>query len=55
MIQYKMLLCIYAFLQLIQRLYDPLEGAVLFDGVDLRDLNVAWLRQQASGTRVCAR
>jgi ATP-binding cassette subfamily B (MDR/TAP) protein 1 len=31
---------------LIERFYDPLQGAVLLDGVDLRSLNVRWLRQQ---------
>ncbi|VDN17645.1 unnamed protein product [Dibothriocephalus latus] len=32
--------------QLIQRLYDPLEGRVTLDGVDVRQLDVNWLRQQ---------
>ena len=32
--------------QLIQRLYDPLSGEVFIDGVDIRNLNVAWLREQ---------
>ncbi|XP_076620069.1 multi drug resistance 49 isoform X1 [Colletes latitarsis] len=31
-------------LQLIQRLYDPLKGHVLLDGVDISKLNVQWLR-----------
>ena len=31
---------------LIERFYDPDAGAVLLDGVDLRKLNVHWLRQQ---------
>mmetsp|Transcript_14404 Transcript_14404/g.40474 ORF Transcript_14404/g.40474 Transcript_14404/m.40474 type:complete len:554 (+) Transcript_14404:3-1664(+) len=31
---------------LIERFYDPLEGVVLLDGVDLRKLNVRWLRRQ---------
>ena len=31
--------------QLIQRFYDPQEGAVLLDGRDIRELNVDWLRQ----------
>ncbi|GAB9465383.1 Multidrug resistance protein abc superfamily [Globisporangium polare] len=31
---------------LIERLYDPVCGQVLFDGVDLKDLNVRWLRSQ---------
>lgn len=33
-------------LQLIMRFYDPLEGRVLLDGVDLRDLDLSWLRSQ---------
>ena len=32
--------------QLVQRLYDPSEGTVTFDGVDVKELNVDWLRQQ---------
>jgi len=32
--------------QLIMRFYDPDEGAVYLDGVDLRDLNLEWLRSQ---------
>jgi ATP-binding cassette subfamily B (MDR/TAP) protein 1 len=31
---------------LIERFYDPLEGAVLLDGVDVRRYNVSWLRKQ---------
>jgi len=31
---------------LLQRFYDPLQGSVLLDGHDLRDLNLAWLRSQ---------
>ena len=31
---------------LILRFYDPLGGEVLLDGVDLRTLNVRWLREQ---------
>jgi ABC-type multidrug transport system fused ATPase/permease subunit len=31
-------------IQLVQRFYDPIEGRVLIDGVDLKDLNVGWLR-----------
>ncbi|XP_011646882.1 multidrug resistance protein homolog 49 isoform X1 [Pogonomyrmex barbatus] len=31
-------------LQLIQRLYDPQDGQVLLDGVDVSTLNVHWLR-----------
>jgi len=30
--------------QLIQRFYDPLEGCVEVDGVDIRQLNIKWLR-----------
>ncbi len=32
--------------QLIERFYDPMQGAVLLDGVDLRALKLSWLRQQ---------
>jgi len=32
--------------QLIQRFYDPLEGCVEIDGVDIRELNVKWLRSK---------
>ncbi|OAX42868.1 P-loop containing nucleoside triphosphate hydrolase protein [Rhizopogon vinicolor AM-OR11-026] len=31
---------------LIERFYDPLSGAVKLDGVDLRELNIKWLRSQ---------
>jgi len=31
---------------LLQRFYDPQEGSVLIDGVDIRTLNLAWLRAQ---------
>lgn len=31
---------------LVERFYDPLAGAVRLDGVDLRELNVRWLRSQ---------
>jgi ATP-binding cassette subfamily B protein len=33
-------------LSLLPRLYDPPAGAVLLDGVDVRDLDLAWLRRQ---------
>ena len=33
-------------IQLIERFYDPQSGSVLLDGVDLRDLNLRWLRSQ---------
>jgi ATP-binding cassette, subfamily B (MDR/TAP), member 1 len=32
-------------IQLLQRFYDPLEGSVLLDGVDIKNLNIRWLRQ----------
>ncbi len=32
-------------IQLIERFYDPTFGTVTLDGVDLRQLNVSWLRQ----------
>eukprot|EP01114_Cavostelium_apophysatum_P013606 TRINITY_DN332_c1_g1_i3.p1 TRINITY_DN332_c1_g1~~TRINITY_DN332_c1_g1_i3.p1 ORF type:complete len:879 (-),score=350.80 TRINITY_DN332_c1_g1_i3:104-2740(-) len=31
---------------LVQRFYDPLGGSVSLDDVDIKDLNVKWLRQQ---------
>ncbi|KAK3779552.1 hypothetical protein RRG08_045298 [Elysia crispata] len=31
--------------QLLQRFYDPDAGQVCLDGVDLRDINIKWLRQ----------
>ena len=33
---------------LLLRFYDPLAGALLLDGHDLRDLKLAWVRQQVS-------
>eukprot|EP00123_Amoebidium_parasiticum_P013463 comp21970_c0_seq1/m.31708 comp21970_c0_seq1/g.31708 ORF comp21970_c0_seq1/g.31708 comp21970_c0_seq1/m.31708 type:complete len:1325 (-) comp21970_c0_seq1:487-4461(-) len=33
-------------IQLIERYYDPLAGAVKLDGVDIKDLNVQWYRSQ---------
>lgn len=32
--------------QLIERFYDPDSGSVMLDGVDIRELNIAWLRSQ---------
>ncbi|XP_072009919.1 ATP-binding cassette sub-family B member 5-like isoform X2 [Engystomops pustulosus] len=32
--------------QLLQRFYDPYQGAVLFDDTDIKNLNVQWLRSQ---------
>jgi subfamily B ATP-binding cassette protein MsbA len=31
---------------LLLRFYDPTEGQILFDGIDVRDLNLTWLREQ---------
>jgi subfamily B ATP-binding cassette protein MsbA len=31
---------------LLLRFYDPTEGVITFDGVDIRELETAWLRQQ---------
>jgi ATP-binding cassette subfamily B (MDR/TAP) protein 1 len=31
--------------QLLQRFYDPLQGRILLDGHDIKDLNLKWLRQ----------
>lgn len=31
---------------LVERFYDPLEGSVQLDGVDVKSLNVKWLRSQ---------
>ena len=31
---------------LMQRFYDPKLGSLMFNGVDLRDLNTPWLRSQ---------
>lgn len=31
---------------LLERFYDPIHGQVLLDGVDIKDLNVRWLRSQ---------
>ncbi|XP_054547892.1 ATP-binding cassette sub-family B member 5 [Talpa occidentalis] len=33
-------------IQLLQRFYDPVQGQVLFDGVDAKELNIQWLRSQ---------
>ncbi|KAF9238096.1 P-glycoprotein-like protein [Melanogaster broomeanus] len=31
---------------LVERFYDPLCGSVKLDGIDIRDLNIKWLRSQ---------
>ena len=31
---------------LVERFYDPTSGAIKLDGVDLKDLNLKWLRSQ---------
>ena len=33
-------------ISLIERFYDPLAGSVCLDGLDIRDLNLKWLRTQ---------
>jgi ATP-binding cassette subfamily B (MDR/TAP) protein 1 len=33
-------------ISLVERFYDPLSGSVRLDGVDIRDLNLKWLRSQ---------
>lgn len=33
-------------MQLIERFYDPTAGSIKLDGIDLRDLNVKWLREK---------
>ncbi|KAI5988980.1 P-loop containing nucleoside triphosphate hydrolase protein [Pisolithus albus] len=33
-------------ISLVERFYDPLGGTIKLDGVDLRDLNIKWLRSQ---------
>ena len=35
-------------ISLIERFYDPTEGSILLDGVNLHDLNISWLRRQIS-------
>ena len=31
---------------LIERFYDPQSGSLTLDGIDLKDLNIRWLRSQ---------
>jgi ABC-type proline/glycine betaine transport system ATPase subunit len=33
-------------IQLLERFYDPSSGKITLDGIDLKSLNVKWLRQQ---------
>ena len=33
-------------ISLVERFYDPSSGVVKLDGVDLKDLNLKWLRSQ---------
>ncbi|PSR94662.1 hypothetical protein PHLCEN_2v4394 [Hermanssonia centrifuga] len=33
-------------ISLVERFYDPLAGAIKLDGIDLRELNIRWLRSQ---------
>lgn len=33
---------------LVERFYEPTRGQVFLDGVDIRDLNLRWLREQIS-------
>ncbi|KZT73923.1 ste6-like protein [Daedalea quercina L-15889] len=33
-------------ISLVERFYDPLEGVVKLDGINMRDLNLKWLRTQ---------
>ena len=33
-------------ISLVERFYDPLAGSVRLDGMDIRDLNLKWLRSQ---------
>ncbi|OCH89914.1 P-loop containing nucleoside triphosphate hydrolase protein [Obba rivulosa] len=33
-------------IQLVERFYDPIDGAVKLDGINVKDLNLKWLRSQ---------
>jgi ATP-binding cassette subfamily B (MDR/TAP) protein 1 len=33
-------------LQLLMRFYDPSEGAITIDGIDIRNFDLEWLRSQ---------
>lgn len=32
-------------MQLLMRFYDPLEGRITIDGIDLRQIDLSWLRE----------
>jgi len=32
--------------QMIERFYDPLEGSIMYEGTDLKELNIKWYRDQ---------
>jgi ABC-type multidrug transport system fused ATPase/permease subunit len=34
--------------QLMMRLYDPDEGKITLDGINLKELNLNWLREKIS-------
>lgn len=34
---------------LLERFYDPTSGAIMLDGLDIRTLDLAWLRGQVIG------
>ena len=38
---------------LVERFYDVASGAIYFDGVDVRQLSLPWLRRQVRGCRRC--
>lgn len=35
-------------ISMIERFYDPNEGRILFDGVNIRELNPKWYHQQVA-------
>jgi len=37
---------------LLERYYDATEGSILINGVDIKDLNVEWLRAQIGKWRI---
>lgn len=34
---------------LLERFYDPTSGAIMLDGLDIRTLDLSWLRGQVIG------